>query len=77
MCTDFQGFSKPLFNNKPVNVQRHKRFIIVNCAAIPKNLTAIFYSVTKTFTMPLSSKVEYIFPSIRLLLVGWKTIFYE
>ena len=33
MCTDFQSFSKPLYDNQSVKVQKYKRFVIVNCAA--------------------------------------------
>ena len=47
MFADFQGLSKPLLNNQPVNVQKQKRFVIVNCAAKPKNLTKNFYKITK------------------------------
>ena len=49
MCTDFLGFSKPLFNSQPVNVQKHKRCVIVNCAAIPQNLTENFYPLASVF----------------------------
>ena len=75
-CTDFEGFGKPLFNNPLVNAQNHKRFLIVNCAAISQNLTEKFYRITKTFNVTNSSEVNYTFPSIRLLLVGKKITSY-
>ena len=56
MCTDFQRFSKPLFSNQLVTVQKHKRFVIVNFAAIPQNLTENFYRITKTFAVPIQVK---------------------
>ena len=60
MCSDLQGVSKPIFNSQHVNVQKHKRFVMVNCAIIPQNLTEIFYRITKLFTVPHSGDEEYI-----------------
>ena len=64
-----------LIINQSMNLPRHKRFVLTNCAPIPQNLTESFYRLTKTFTLPNSSEVDYTFPSIRLLLAGKKIIF--
>ena len=76
MCTDFKGFSKSLFNNQSVNVQKYKRFVIVNCA-ITQNLTENFYKKNVYSYCAHSSEADYTFPSIRLLLTGKKIIFQE
>ena len=43
MCTNFQGFGKPVFNNQPVNVQKLKRFVTLNLGALPQNLIEDIY----------------------------------
>ena len=76
MCTDFQGFKIPLLNNKNGNVQKRKRFFIMNCAAIPQKFKKKFLQNNKNvYSAPTQVKWIILSRSVRLLLAGMKIIF--